>query len=111
MTEVEIYQKLKNDLWQIKDWWNMYGLDYSGGIGGIGDIRSVNVSATIYYQESNGSKNYHESPKLFNETFGKILQKHPELFREAIKVLEKQLQEQAEKARQEHEQIMKDAGL
>jgi len=111
MTEVEIYKNLKDELWKIKDWWNMYGLHYSGGNGGVGEIRSVEVSATIYYQQSNGSKNYHESSGLFNKTFGKILQKHPELFKETIEVLEKQLQEQAGKARVEHEQIMRDSGL
>ena len=64
MSAYDQYLAASRALGELRQWANMLGAEYHGGGGGVGDVaKSSTCSLTLYYQESNGSRNYHEAPR------------------------------------------------
>lgn len=67
MTEVEIYKNLKDELWKIKDWWNMYGLHYSGGNGFMNLLgKEIRSKILIYVNQQRNIIGNHMPDKDFH---------------------------------------------
>ena len=69
MKKFEAYQDAKRQQGYSTSWAGMLGKPYHGGGGGVGKLVYLNLSdldmktPTIYFQYSNGDKNYHECPR------------------------------------------------
>ena len=115
MSKFDDFKKAKADASRAQGWYSMAGAVYYGGTSGRGELGSVvsaTASFTIYYQHSDGSKNYHESPDALNFALAKVLKRrHRDLIEEAIRDLVQAAKAAAEEAVAEHAALMKEAGL
>lgn len=67
---------------------SMVGSPYRGGGGGIGEVRTFRASTTLYYQETDGATNYHESSDSFENALGlACMNNAATLFAEALDIL------------------------
>lgn len=87
MKKFEAYQEAKRQQGYSTSWAEMLGQTYRGGGGGVGKLVYLNLSnlemktPTIYFQYSNGDKNYHECPRsllpyldaAIRDSFGALL--------------------------------------
>lgn len=109
MNALNQYAKSKDAKNQAERWISMNGKRYHGGGGGTGAIVYMEVKPTIYYQENNGDKNYHEAPIGFRDAFSEVLKaRFAELAAEAMARLTATVQADAVKAGEEHSRILAD---
>jgi len=115
MSKIEEFKAAKYDLGQANIWSEKIGKKYYGGTSGkgeLGGIVSGKASLTVYYQHSDGDKNYHESPNGFNNALVEIIKRHQStLIKEAIELLSIKSQQAALAATKEHADLMEAAGL
>lgn len=114
---IDKYVDLQSALRDSNHWVSMLGKRYSGGGGGIGALHSLSLnkgeaSPTLYYQESNGSTNYHRMPvELSKHLESAIKSKFTELIADALKLQEKELKKCANAAVEEHKRLLESAGI
>lgn len=93
-------------------WKSMIGKTFSGGGGGTGYVSGVETNITIYFQERDGSKNYHEIPAPLEFALRQVIKENAhQLLGKAIKRMEADRDEAAEAAVKEHAELMREAGL
>lgn len=111
--KIQEYIAKKSELSKFNQWRSMIGKKYSGGGGGVGKVHSVSLNKIeVYYQERDGSTNYHELEKSALRAVEKVIVEHINMIiGEAYQFKEKELKEFAAEALAEVEQIKKDAGL
>jgi len=95
MNSIQQYEQAKYNLRSFLEWRRLIGLPHIGGGGGIGAVTKVNCSMTIYFQERDGSNNYHESPcqetmcKAAHTVSLQIIDKTEALLRDELKLAAK----------------------
>jgi len=109
MSNIEKFNQFKNELNNAKRWQAMFGKPYSGGGGGVGRIASAEIAKIeIYYQESNGSKNYHgipsDSARKYISEAAKVL--GHQIINKAIELMHEELKALAEQAKSEAIEVL-----
>jgi hypothetical protein len=112
-TKIEQYNAAKRDQTDCLAWAALIGSPYSGGGGGVEELRSLSLgSVTVYHQYSNGAKNYHEIPDaLVPHLCAAIKAKFSELVEDALNRQDVALKAVAEKAVKEYGEMLQEAGL
>ena len=105
------YQQAKRDLQQMKEWRALVGKTYRGGGGGSGDVCMVSASITIYFQEYDGAKNYHDIPCQAGQgAINDVIKEMPlKIIDKAIENMEASLKVTAAKAHEEAASILADS--
>lgn len=102
MNPLETYQQAKRELQQFNAWASLIGKEYFGGTRGkgceYGSVVSATGSLTIYYQESDGAKNYHDSSQKVNGHIAKAMIEHQAAILASVR---RQLEEELQTAKQE----------
>lgn len=112
MSAFDDYKRMKSNANQARGWLSMIGKVYSGGGRGMGDLRSVKVGATIYFQETDGAKNYHESPEPFNLALAKVVKRNwSSLVSEALTDMDGEVEESKKLATSEYRQLLDEEGI
>lgn len=121
MSKIDDYQIAKNGHDVCAAWASMLGKTYYGGTSGKGApgrLSYLKLSTadlcipTIYYQYSDGAKNYHECPReLLPYLEAQITIRFEEILAAALAVQKKQLEGLAGAALAEHRALMESAGL
>ena len=112
MNSFDEYKKAVSDLRHAEAWKWMIGQRYIGGGGGDGEVVSVSLSMTIYYQEYDGAKNYHEPDKAMVDALGVAAKKmSQQLIDLAILELERVVVEKAKAAVDDANAILAAASL
>ena len=109
--EIETYKKAKADLATAKEWAGKIGKRYEGGGGGEGYLHACSVGATIYFQQSNGSMNYHNAPPEMCLALARALSGSEGIIDRAIEIMQARVDELAQKAVKAHTALMEEAGL
>lgn len=116
-TRIQQYEKAKNEFDKCSAWAALVGKPYIGGGGGVGELKSLHLKTdelgpTIYYQHSDGAKNYHPMPNaLAQHLVEAIKARFSELLADALERQKAALKESAKSAVEEHSELMKAAGI
>jgi hypothetical protein len=110
---MEEYEKWSGELHRVKQWLSMDNKPYHGGGGGTGRAVKCEISAVeIYFQASDGARNYHDADKSFLSALSDVvLEDFTELAAKAVSKIETKFRESANAAVIELEKLMKDAGI
>ena len=113
MVAIDKYKAQVALQYEAKRWAGMLGKKYTGGGGGTGELLSFkSLKAVLYYQESDGSKNYHEAPDaLLAAIDAEIKHNFPVILESALMAIEGRRMELAREAAKEHADLMQAAGL
>lgn len=112
MYQINAYKAAKNDLRIAKEWVAMLGKSFAGGGGGEGKLHSLELKAKIYYQEYNGSQNYHNADVSFACELAEAVKAHFDLIVEhALERMERRVRCAAVAAQKEHAALMEETGL
>ena len=115
MSKFDEYKKAKACAEQARAWYSLLGKKYYGGTRGqgeLGRIVSTEASITIYYQHSDGDKNYHQSPEALNRELAAVLKRRQkELVEEALAALEANEKSAARQAAEEYQGLLAAAGV
>jgi hypothetical protein len=97
MLTIEEYKQKKDLFLMAQDWANKIGKPYSGGGGGFGCIRSLEMrEVCLYYQEYDGAKNYYPVPVEFIKFLERaIIQIFPDVLKLALEIQQNELQSYA----------------
>lgn len=104
MNPIDKYISVKNELENFRQWKGLIGKEYFGGTRGkggeFGEVVSATGNLTIYYQQFDGAKNYHDTPEyvmpILNDV---ILKMAPEIIEKIEQRLVQKLSEVAADAR------------
>jgi hypothetical protein len=116
-TRIEEYELKKRAQQESEQWAAMMGKEYHGGRGGHGKLVKLLImkgaqSPEIYYQESNGSKNYHEIPDdLIAHLETAIKNNFVFLLDRALELQSEELKRIAGLAVIEHKELLAAAGI
>lgn len=116
-TMIRQYQGAKREHDECAEWAALIGKKYCGGGGGIGDLRSLSLMSgeaapTVYYQVSDGAKNYHTMPDaLAPHLEAAIKARFSALLADAMERQKAALKQAAEAALKEHGELLKAAGI
>ncbi len=112
-SQVENFKKMCDHQKNALEWFNLIGDVYHGGGGGVGQLRKLTLlEVEVYHQYSNGAKNYHDIPDELKLKLEKVIKNNfPKLITEALEMIETEKKELAQKAKDEHKQLMIEAGL
>jgi hypothetical protein len=112
MSKVTEYEQLKREIARSKQWYSMLGKRYVGGGGGIGAIASATCAAEIYFQERDGSNNYHEIEGAVKRELQLVFKAAlPVLLEKAFANLEEQRLAAAKLATEEYAKLLTEAGV
>lgn len=112
MSAIDEYRKHKEAMRHAEHWAALIGRRYHCGGGGIGEVKSVEVDATVYHQEYDGATNYHAVPQGLRLALqSRIKAAFRDLLREALSDMEEERIKLAEAAHAEHAKLMAEAGL
>ena len=112
MTAIEQSKKYADEQHRAARWMAMLGQEYHGGGGGIGKVKSVRMSAEIYFQESNGSQNYHEIPDALRVAMQTVIHKNFDaLVLRATTLMKDTSRELALKSTAEYADLLREAGI
>jgi hypothetical protein len=94
-------------------WFSLLGKPYSGGGGGIGGLRSVDIrNIEIYHQAYDGANNYHKIEDELKIKLETVIKKNFRmLIEQAMELMENEKKELAQKALDETNMLMEEAGL
>ena len=107
---VDALNKQKREIQHAEYWMRMIGAPYKGGGGGTGKIHALTVDAKVYYQEYNGSNNYHDMPTGLRVALATvILNRSNELLVAAMELMATQKRDLAGTAKQEYESLMQES--
>lgn len=113
-TKIERYNIMKMALGDSERWFEKIGKPYSGGGGGIGELRSMHPECQpeVYYQEYSGAANYHKANDTLVEYINRQIGIHGHmLVRGAIEAMRRDIKELATEAVEEYKLMMTEAGL
>ena len=112
-TMIQQYQGAKREHDYCAAWAALIGKEYSGGGGGIGELKALQLaSVTVYHQYSDGAKNYHTMPAaLAPHLEAAIKARFGELLADAMERQKAALKQAAEAAVKEHGDLLKAAGI
>lgn len=106
------FARAKSALAEALEWEEMLGKRFAGGGGGTGYISGVETNVTIYFQERDGSKNYHEIPDALEFALRQVIKENArQLLGQALRKMEDARDEAAEAAVAEHAALLREAGL
>lgn len=105
MNIIDKYTDANRRLNQFDAWASMIGMRYEGGGGGTGDVVNANGSLEIYFQEYNGSQNYHDLDKEFKGELSEAMKKYS---RELISSIRHDLERQLSEAKSAAEVLAKE---
>lgn len=118
---IDRYNGAKREQRECQSWAAMLGKTYYGGTRGQGErgeLRSLHLAMrgddapTIYYQESDGAKNYHTMPAaLAPHLEAAIKARFAELLKDALERQKAAVKAVAAEAVKEHARLIKEAGL
>lgn len=115
MSKLEDFKAAKARQDEAQVWAEMLGKAYTGGGGGVGEIRTValgNPGAVIYYQRTNGSQNYWNMPQVLNEHLeAAIKDAFPKLLKSAMDRMAGATRDAAAEAEAEYAELRRAAGL
>lgn len=99
MNEIAIYKVAYANLKAFKAWRSLIGKQYIGGAGGTGSVCTAACSLTVYWQEYDGSKNYHEPPAASQQVFNQAAKECSQILLDRVEsLLESKLEEARSKA-------------
>lgn len=104
---------------EAEDWFSMYRAKYGGGGGGVGSFRQVVVGVDIYFQPSDGAKNYHPIPhgcgcnaSAIGHYLNLVALDHmPEMIMEALERMRAQQRLNLVDAIEENNRLLREAGI
>ena len=102
------FQNQKTLIKKAKEWFDLYLKEYFGGGGGVGTFKNISFNCEIYYQESDGSPNYHKPEKEFKSYLDLASSSYAtRIIEMAIKLAEEDQKKKAIAAKQEAEEVLK----
>lgn len=112
MSAIEKFTAYTDEQRRSIRWLSMLGKEYNGGGGGIGRVCRVALKAEIYFQDYDGSQNYHEMPSALVDAMQMaIIKNFGVLAMEAQTIIDETARELALKSVSEYASLLASAGL
>lgn len=96
---------------EAKQWKQKVGTPYRGGGGGAGKIMPCQFSVEVYYQETDGAKNYHGLPDMLRRCVSEEIDSRiTELIEAGERRLAEKKREAMEAAKAEYDKLISEMG-
>lgn len=107
-TKFESYQKAKKELAESRAWLEMIGKPQPRTTAHAdGYLSKLSISAQVHFQHSDGAKNYHDAPDVFEFILQEVVRSHFQtLTDEAIKRMAARADEMRKEAAEEYRQLL-----
>jgi hypothetical protein len=114
--KINEYARTARAVKESAQWAALYGKHYHGGGGGFGYVDACHLnpidSIILYYQETDGAKNYHHIPLELRPFVEQAIMHHfPEVLKAALALQRVELRAAALAAKAEYTALLKDAGI